>query len=291
MEKRALKKILVILMILMIISTDFFVLGSNLVSYAVENNNATNNKNIEFSAYFKDSNGNKTEKLSTSIKAENLKLYAEIVVKNDGYFNGELELQNSNFNLKNNIISNWVESIQGNKVKLRQINAGDSAVIELDVEPVIADSMDADMLMKASDLKLTGKYMETSYKGLSIDSVKAVNLNLQADSSASAELKTEIITNKIFSIDGKDKRVVQLAIKSRLTDNQYPIKQTTINVVAPKLSEKLPESIEVLSLGTMATNGGAEFTDKDWENKDGNVTITLKNTDSTIKWTKNSYDE
>ena len=192
---------------------------------------------------------------------------------------------------KNNIISNWVESIQGNKVKLRQINAGDSAVIELDVEPVIADSMDADMLMKASDLKLTGKYMETSYKGLSIDSVKAVNLNLQADSSASAELKTEIITNKIFSIDGKDKRVVQLAIKSRLTDNQYPIKQTTINVVAPKLSEKLPESIEVLSLGTMATNGGAEFTDKDWENKDGNVTITLKNTDSTIKWTKNSYDE
>ena len=76
----------------MIISTDFFVLGSNLVSYAVENNNATNNKNIEFSAYFKDSNGNKTEKLSTSIKAENLKLYAEIVVKNDGYFNGELEL-------------------------------------------------------------------------------------------------------------------------------------------------------------------------------------------------------
>ena len=291
MEKKVFKKILAILMILMVISTDFFVLGSNLVSYAAEANSTTNNKNISFSAYFKDSSGNKTEKLSTSIKAENLKLYAEIIVKNDGYFNGELELQNSNFNLKNNIISDWVEDIQGNKVKLKQINAGDSAVIELDVEPVIADSMDADMLMKASDLKLTGKYMETSYKGLSIDSVKAVKLNLQADSSASAELKTEIITNKVFSIDGKDKRVVQLAIKSRLTDNQYPIKQTTINVVVPKLSEKLPESIEVLSLGTMATNGGAEFTDKDWENKDGNVTITLKNTDSTIKWTKNSYDE
>ena len=79
--------------------------------------------------------------------------------------------------MKNNIISNWVESIQGNKVKLRQINAGDSAVIELDVEPVIADSMDADMLMKASDLKLTGKYMETSYKGLSIDFSSLVKLS------------------------------------------------------------------------------------------------------------------
>ena len=68
MEKRALKKILVILMILMIISTDFFVLGSNLVSYAVENNNATNNKNIEFSAYFKDSNGKKQKNCQQVLK-------------------------------------------------------------------------------------------------------------------------------------------------------------------------------------------------------------------------------
>ena len=53
MKKKVLKKILAILMILMVISTDFFVLGSNLVSYAAEANGTTNNKNISFSAYFK----------------------------------------------------------------------------------------------------------------------------------------------------------------------------------------------------------------------------------------------
>ena len=291
MEKRVFKKLLSILMILMIISTDFFVLGSNLISYAAETNGTTNNKNISFSAYFKNEKDEKVENLTASIKNENLKMYAEITVKNDGYFNGELELQNSNFNLKKDISSKWVESIDGNKVKLKQINAGDNAIIELNIEPIITDTLEADMLVKASDLNLTGKYMETSYKGLSIKGSQAVSLNLQADSNAAAELTTDIITNKVFNIAGTEKRVVQLKINSRLSDNQYPIKETTISVSAPKLSDKLPEIVEVLSLGTMATNGGNELTDKDWTNNDGTLTITLKNEDEKIKWNKNAYDE
>ena len=291
MKKKVLKKILAILMILMVISTDFFVLGSNLVSYAAEANGTTNNKNISFSAYFKNEKDEKVESLSASIKNENLKMYAEISVKNDGYFNGELELQNSNFNLKKDISSKWVESIDGNKVKLKQINAGDTAIVELNIDPIITDTLETDMLVKSSDLKLTGKYMETSYKGLNIKGSQAVNLNLQADSNAAAELTTDIITNKVFNIEGKEKRVVQLKINSRLSDNQYPIKETMINVSAPKLSNKLPEKVEVLSLGTMATNGGNELTDKDWTNNNGTLTITLKNEDKTIKWNKDAYDE
>ena len=291
MKKKVLKKILAILMILMVISTDFFVLGSNLVSYAAEANGTTNNKNISFSAYFKNEKDEKVESLSASIKNENLKMYAEISVKNDGYFNGELELQNSNFNFKKDISSKWVESIDGNKVKLKQINAGDTAIVELNIDPIITDTLETDMLVKSSDLKLTGKYMETSYKGLNIKGSQAVNLNLQADSNAAAELTTDIITNKVFNIEGKEKRVVQLKINSRLSDNQYPIKETMINVSAPKLSNKLPEKVEVLSLGTMATNGGNELTDKDWTNNNGTLTITLKNEDKTIKWNKDAYDE
>lgn len=143
MEKRVFKKLLSILMILMVISTDFFVLGSNLISYAAETNGTTNNKNISYSAYFKNEKDEKVENLTASIKNENLKMYAEITVKNDGYFNGELELQNSNFNLKKDISSKWVESIDGNKVKLKQINAGDNAIIELNIEPIITDTLEA----------------------------------------------------------------------------------------------------------------------------------------------------
>lgn len=291
MEKKIIKKILAILTVIMLMSTDFFVLGSGLISYAAEIENSTNNENIEFSTYFKNEKGEKVSTLQTSIKSENLKLYAEIAVKNDGYLNGALELKNSNFNIKNNILSDAISSIEGNKVNLKQINAGTTVVVELDIEPIISDTMSADMLLKASDLELTGTYMETSYKGLSISASKAVTLDLQADESTEAELETDIITNKVFTINGEDKRVVQLLIKSRLTENQYPIKQTIINVDIPQLSEKNPEKVEVLSLGTLATNGKTTLEDEDVKNENGKVQITLKNEDSEIKWNKDVYDQ
>ena len=292
MEKKIIKKVLAILMIITLMSADFFVLGSNLISYAAESNNLTNNKNIEFSTYFKDSKGEKVEKLETSIKTEDLKLYADITVKNEGYLsNATLELQNSNFNIKNTILSNSVASIDGNKVNLKQINAGSTETIELDIEPAIGDTLTPDTLLQASDLKFTGTYMETSYKGLKIDATREVNLDLQADQSASAELTTDIITNKIFSIDNENKRMVQVLVKSRLADNQYPIKQTLIDVDVPTLSEKEPEKVEVISLGTMATNGKTTLTEQEWKNENNKVEITLKNEDSTIKWNKNAYDE
>ena len=277
MEKQIIKKVLAILMIITLMSADFFVLGSNLISYAAESNNLTNNKNIEFSTYFKDSKGEKVEKLETSIKTEDLKLYADITVKNEGYLsNATLELQNSNFNIKNTILSNSVASIDGNKVNLKQINAGSTETIELDIEPAIGDTLTPDTLLQASDLKFTGTYMETSYKGLKIDATREVNLDLQADQSASAELTTDIITNKIFSIDNENKRMVQVLVKSRLADNQYPIKQTLIDVDVPTLSEKEPEKVEVISLGTMATNGKTTLTEQEWKNENNKVEITLK---------------
>ena len=292
MEKRMVKKILAIIMIFMIISTDFFVLGSNLKSYALESDSATNNRNIEFSTYFKNEKGEKVEKLQTSINKENLKLYADITVKNEGYLRDAiLELQNSNFNIKNNILSNSIASIEGNKVNLKQINAGETVTIELDIEPAIGETLTKEMLIKSSDLKLTGKYMETSYKGLSIDSTKSVTLDVQSDESAKAELNTDIITNNVFSIDGTNKRVVQLLVQSRLSDNQYPIKQTKITVDELDLSGKKPEKVEVVSLGTNATNGKTTIESSEWKNEDGKIEITIKNDDSTIKWNKNAYDE
>ena len=292
MEKKFIKKILAIIMIFMLISTDFIVLGSNLKSYALESDSTTNNKNIEFSTYFKNEKGDKVEKLQTSIKREDLKLYAEITVRNEGYLcDATLELQNSNFSIKNNIKSNSIASIDGNKITLKQINAGETAKIELDIEPAIGETLTEDMLTKTSDVKLNGKYMETSYKGLKIESTKNVTLDVQADENAKAELNTDIITNKIFSIDGINKRVVQLLVQSRLSDNQYPIKQTIINVDIPKLSESDPEKVEVVSLGTNATNGKSTISTEEWKNENGKIAITIKNEDSTIKWNKNSYDE
>lgn len=293
MKNKLLKKMIAILMIMAIVATDFFVLGSNLISYAASNG-STNNENIEFSAYFKDEEGNRVNTALESIKKSDLKMYAEIKVNNEGYFNGSIELQDSNFKIKNNIVSDYISSIEGNKVNLKQINAGSTIEIELDIEPIVEETIRADLMDMESKIKLTGQYMEESYKGLDIEGTATVKLAFKADETAKAELDTEIITNDLMKIDGTNKRIIQLLIKSRLSDNQYPITQTTVNVDIPQLSSQLPEEIKVLSLGTKATNGQADRVIEGFTNENGKIQITLKNdanNENKITWNKNAYDE
>lgn len=291
MERNILKKLVVIILIIMLTATDFFWLGSGIASYAASLDNSTNNENIEFSAYFKNEKGETVESISPSIKAQDLKLYAQITVKNEGYFNGAIEILDSNFNVKNNKLSDSISSIEGNKINLNQINAGSTVEIELDIEPIISEKISSDMLAKESTVKLTGTYMENTYKGLNIKAEKNVKLDLKVDETAQAELSTEIVTNKVFSINGENKRIVQLLIKSRLTENQYPIKQTTLKVNVPQLGEEMPKEVKVLSLGTNATNGKTGTEIENWKNENGVVEIILQNEGNEISWKKDCYDE
>ena len=293
MKNKLFKKMLAILIIIMVIATDFFVLGSNLISYAASGD-STNNENIEFSAYFKDENGNRVNNILQSIKKSDLKMYAEIKVNKEGYFNGSIELQESNFKLKNNILSDNIASIEGNKVNLKQINSGSTIEIELDIEPVNEESIRADLMDMETTVKLSGQYMEESDDGQNIEGTATVRLAYEADETAKPELETEIITNDIVSINGEDKRVVQLSIKSRLSENQFPITQTTINLAVPQLDSELPEEVSVLALGTEATNGQGDHLIEDFTNENGNLQIIFKNeadSENKITWNKDVYDE
>ena len=297
MERKILKKLLIVLMVMVLISADFFVLGSGIISYAANLESSTNDENIEFTAYFKDVNGERTDTLTESINRQDLKLYAEISVKEEGYFNGTIELQDSNFKLKNTGGSNYISSIDGNKVTLNQINAGETVEIELGIEPIISDKV---QLSKESIVKLTGEYVKTQQKLLStdigsieIEAEKTVTANLQPAEDINAELVTDIITNKILSVNGTNKRVVQLLINSRLTENAYPIKQTTINVQVPQLGGQDPEEVQVLSLGTMATNGSTNTNIDGWTNTNGVVQMVITNEaneNNEVTWNKNAYD-
>ena len=68
------KKLLTLLMIISIVATDFFVLGSNLLTYSSDISDETNNPNVEFSAYFKNEANEKVDSLEKSIKSERLLL-------------------------------------------------------------------------------------------------------------------------------------------------------------------------------------------------------------------------
>ena len=133
---------------------------------------------------------------------------------------------------------------------------------------------------------------------------------------ATKVLENEIITNKTYTIDGEEKRVVQVKIKSGIKDNIYPIEKTQITA-NPLESGKMEEGkfvaenelkaekVEVVAYSTKATNGkdGSANFGKTEENKlgswkydseSGKITITVNNSkdeNNCVAWAKNAVDE
>lgn len=107
------------------------------------------------------------------------------------------------------------------------------------------------------------------------------------------ELTSEILTNNVYEINGENKRVVQVLIKSGLRENQYPIKATNIEISTLNGIE----GINVISRGTFATNGKSEadFNQNNWlyVQKDQKVQIEITNEEEegNINWEKNGQDE
>ena len=289
MRKEIIRRIFAIIAIFTMLVTDFAPIGTGLISYAADLNKSTNNTNIEFSAYFKNEEGEKVSEITTNV--QELKMYAEITVKNEGYFNGALELTEGNFNFKNQIQSDGISKIEGNKITLNQINAGNTVEIEIGIIPINSDTIQESQLKMESKIKLAGTYMETSYKGKDIEAEKTVNLKLNARENTDIEQNSEVVTNKIYNINGANKRIVQIAVKSRITDNNYPVKTSTIKAIIPGKNKQNLEQVKIVQFNSKATNGNETVNTQEWDKTATEVQMKTENTGETISWKKGVYDE
>ena len=288
--KKVLNKLVAIIAILAMTISDFMLVGANLVSYAVDVAKTTVN-NVEFSSYFIDANGEKVSKVEKDVDTSNLKMYVEVSVKNEGYFDGEISLGKANFKIKNNGLSESVNKIDSNTVYLNRINAGKSAVIELEIEKDLPDSMPESLLSMASEVNLTGKYTD-SKKTEQISGKSNIEVDWKTSDNAKAETTLDVLTNKTYDIQGKSKHIVQFLLTSKITDNSYPVKNTKIDIDVPQGAEE----VYVTAKSTSATNGNAQFSDKNYQyNKEsGKLSINVENQadkDGNIKFNKNTVDE
>ena len=139
MKKKILKMGVAIILIITLTMANFIFVGASGISYAVEmlqEETVTNNKNVTFDVYFKDEEGNKITETQQAINKTDMKLYMQVSVKKEGYFNGTIELKNSNFSLKTEDLSENINKIEENTITLNQINANETAEIELAIEPI-----------------------------------------------------------------------------------------------------------------------------------------------------------
>lgn len=235
MKNKVLKIVTVVILLATLTMANFIYVGYGLVSYAASSI-ATNHQNVEFDAQLKEGNI----------------LSLLINVKKEGYFNGEITLENSNFTIDTQQSNQYINKIEDSKIVLNQINAGTTAQVDLKIKPVNKEIFDAGLLSAVSKLNLNGKYMDSTQKDITIKASREVKLEYVDNNTVdNIESTTNIITNKIMKVSGEDKRVVQLEVALGLKENNYPIKEMELQMKIPTINNKQPTIVKKIDFNTM----------------------------------------
>ena len=285
MKGKVFKVFVVLMLILAMTMTNFVFVGSSLISYAFDDI-STNNKNVEFGVYFKDDNGGQISSIEKSVYSEDIKLGIHLKVKQQGYFNGKIELQNSNFTLKETQ-NDYINKIEGNTITLNQINAGSEVELEIPIEIKREETFNIGLLDMESVIKLNGIYRDSSQKDKEVESSKKVTLKVIPENKTpeNIEKTTKVITNKNLPVAGQEKRVVQILLNIGLKDNSYPIKEINVNANVPEMNGAQADASAVVNLNTMTSS------QYNYENKQLNVN--LKNDasqENIVTWKKDGSE-
>lgn len=253
----------------------------------------TNSKNVKFDIYLDEADRSIKEK-SVDMNSEDVKLYISASVQGGGYLNNaQIELVNTNFRLKNNP--------EVTKFKLDSIQSEKGMAAGLPIVAKKDESYNLSLLDMQSQIKLTGEYIDDKGNVTDINTTKAVKISWTSNelTKEDIELNGQVITNKIYSIDGANKRVVQVLVKSKIKDSKAPVKSSVIEIANPEVGVD-PEEVKVAGYTTKATNGKAsvQFANRgnsSWEynEEEGKTYINVSNNaseENIVAWTKNGED-
>ena len=277
MKNKILKIVTILILIMTLTMTNFIFVGSSLISYAASGVE-TNHRNIEFDACFVNSNNQEISSVDMS-NEEDIYLSMQIEVKQEGYFNGRITIEDSNFTLIDSD-SSYVNKIEGNTITLNQINAGAKAEIKVKVKINKDEIFNLDNLTKTNIINLEGNYYDSTEKDINIEAKRELELDLVENYTSDNIIdEIEIITNKIAQIDGENKRVVQLMWNVGLKENNYPMKEIGLNITVPNIDGERAEVSKIVDFNEMTyydyTYNGSEVT-FDFTNE--------PNEDNEIRW-------
>ena len=273
-------KIIAFMLTLIIMFANFAVVGS----YAIESKNTkTNIANVKFEAYL---NSNEKE-ITKDINSKDQKLSIVLEVQNEGKLeNARLDFSNSNFKSEEGEESLYIGTIETGSVSYFEI-------------PVVAkrdDSYNLELLSMSSKVKLTGEYIDNYGNVFDLDTEKEVKVNWTFDEITSEQinLKQEVITNKVYNIDGEAKRIVALDIKTNINENQAPVENQKIEIDVPENVER----VKVFAKSTKAVNGKTylDFNNDNYtyNEETRKIEINVSNNpdeNNNVSWTKNVCDE
>lgn len=296
---RILNKLIAILMITLLMSTNMILLvNESIASGGVysSQDSKTNNANVEFNAYFK----GKSHEANSDMSSEDLMLYIELNVKNAGYVkNSVIEFADSNFSINLEEGNKYIQKIdkENNKIELKQIDKGENVTLEIPLQFSHKDSITADYLNKEFKTKFTAEYIDSNGKSKSVEKTVLNSLTWTGD----AELENSMKINKYIPfIQGEKYGVIlQLLVNNKVKDNKFPVKTSKTTISIPELDGTKPTNVSVIANNTKATNGkenGIDFNNNNYlyDSENNLLSINVENSandSNMVSWKNNSSDE
>lgn len=283
MKNKVLRVVLISALIITLTIADFILLGTKLVTYALEDS-----ESVKFEVYFK-TGEEKVSNAQYQMNNLDMKLYMKVSVEDGTRFDGIVTLGDSNFKLKNEL-SDGISKIEGNVITLDSLIAGNSIEIEVGIEPIILENYEKVMLKKQSTLTLSGSHTNNIGENVNVEINKSVTLTLAVPQNIEelTKLEAKTITNSVYKVNEVDKRIAQIELNSEIASNVYPIKTTIFEVTLPEGAEVE----EVISKETNATNGQADRKIEGYSIENNILKITIQNIDidGKISWNRKGKD-
>ena len=301
MQQKLIKVIAVLLT-----TTILYANSAAVVSYAADNflsakalenqGTSTTNENVEFDVYY---DGGK-HTVSADVNAEDTKLNIALNVKKAGYLkDAVVDFSDTNFKIAKTEESDNIQAVdaENKKISFNQINNGENVTETINIALDKKDEISEDMFDRDNTIKFTGTYVNAKGEEVAVKKDIVVHTSWTA-STAKAKLDYEITKYIPYSANNVSKLITQGKITSYVENSVLPIKNTNIEVNAPKINNKYPETVTVVANSTNATNGdanGDNFSKNNWsyDSTTGKITITVNNNavNGKIQWAKNTADE
>lgn len=301
MQQKLIKVIAVLLT-----TTILYANSATVVSYAADNflsakalenqGTSTTNENVEFDVYY---DGGK-HTVSADVNAEDTKLNIALKVKKAGYLkDAVVDFSDTNFKIAKTEESDNIQAVdaENKKISFNQINNGENVTETINIALDKKDEISEDMFDRDNTIKFTGTYVNAKGEEVAVKKDIVVHTSWTA-STAKAKLEYEITKYIPYSANNVSKLITQGKITSYVENSVLPIKNTNIEVNAPKINNKYPETVTVVANSTNATNGdanGDNFSKNNWsyDSTTGKITITVNNNavNGKIQWAKNTADE
>lgn len=291
---------------MLLTTTILYANSAAVVSYAADNflsakalenqGTSTTNENVEFDVYY---DGGK-HTVSADVNAEDTKLNIALKVKKAGYIkDAVVDFSDTNFKIAKTEESDNIQAVdaENKKISFNQINNGENVTEIINIALDKKDEISEDMFDRDNTIKFTGTYVNAKGEEVAVKKDIVVHTSWTA-STAKAKLDYEITKYIPYSANNVSKLITQGKITSYVENSVLPIKNTNIEVNAPKINNKYPETVTVVANSTNATNGdanGDNFSKNNWsyDSTTGKITITVNNNavNGKIQWAKNTADE